>query len=181
MSDELHTLKTVAQRLEAAHIPYMLTGSVAMSFYAIPRMTRDIDVVIELKHEDVSRLYDFFKLDFYVDEEMIREALRDRGMFNVIHNGNGVKVDFVVKKLELFRKAEFDRRRKISLEGTDVWLVSAEDLILSKLYWAKDSKSETQLRDIQNLLGGICEVDSEYLEKWAKELGVFQIYKEVKP
>ena len=181
MSDELETLKTVAQRLESAHISYMLTGSVAMSFYAMPRMTRDIDIVIELKREDIARLYDVFKSDFYVDEEMIREALRDRGMFNVIHNGSGVKVDFVVRKLEIFRKTEFERRRKVSLEGFDVWLVSAEDLILSKLHWAKDSQSEIQLRDIQNLLGGACEINTEYLEKWAKDLGVYQLYEKVKP
>lgn len=180
MSEELETLTTLAQRLEFAHIPYMLTGSVAMGFYATPRMTRDIDVVVELHPEDALRLLDLFKKDFYIDLDMINEAIKGQGMFNVIDNQTGVKINFVVRKLETYRKTEFERRRKVSLGGFDLWLVSPEDLILSKLFWAKDSKSEIQLRDVENLLTGPNKLNFDYLEKWAKDLGIYQLYQKVK-
>ena len=176
MSDEFNTLQTVAERLDQAHLLYMITGSVAMSFYAMPRMTRDIDIVIELRRDDALRLADIFKKDFYVDMEMISEAIRDVGMFNMIHDQTGVKIDFVVRKSERYRKIEFDRRRKIVVQGRELWLVSQEDLILSKLCWAKDSQSEIQLRDVKNLLNDPGSLDLNYLGMWAKELDIDQMY-----
>lgn len=102
MSEEFEILKTVCQRLEQAVIPYMITGSIAANFYAVPRMTRDIDIVIEVKKEDVKRLFELFKDDFYVDSESITEAIEKRGMFNMIHNEHVIKVDFIIRKDSLY-------------------------------------------------------------------------------
>ena len=44
---QLEFMKQIAERLDTAHIRYMLTGSMAMAIYSVPRMTRDIDLVIE--------------------------------------------------------------------------------------------------------------------------------------
>jgi len=66
------------------------------------------------------------------------------------------------------RQLEFERRRQIKIQDFTNWVVSKEDLIISKLYWARDSRSEIQLRDVKNLLA--TEYDATYLEKWAKEL-----------
>ena len=56
MSEELEVLKEVARRLTGAGIPYMITGSIAANFYSVPRMTLDIDLVIELPDAGVARL-----------------------------------------------------------------------------------------------------------------------------
>ena len=89
-------------------------------------------------------------------------------MFNAIHEESVIKVDFVCRKNETFRLAEFNRRRRIAIEDFEAWIVSKEDLILAKLLWAKDSRSETQRNDVRNLLAGDC--DHAYLLHWAAYL-----------
>ena len=179
MSEELEVLKTVTQRLTRAQIPYMVTGSIAGNFYAVPRMTRDIDLVVELSEQDVDRVVDLFREDFYVDRDMVQRAIRERAMFNVIHNAFVLKVDFVVKKESAYRREEFSRRRSVSMEGQEFLIVAPEDLILSKLEWAKDSRSPLHLDDVRNLLRSVQGLDKDYLIGWASRLGLEPLYREV--
>jgi hypothetical protein len=157
----------------------MITGSTASNFYAVPRMTRDIDIVVEIKKEDASRLTENFKDDFYVDPDSIAEAVDKQGMFNVIHNEYVLKVDFIIRKKSAYRELEFGRRRRMEMEGIPLWVVSPEDLILSKLVWAKDTSSELHLGDVRNLLGTLKDIDKGYLEKWIPSLGLEKVYSKV--
>jgi predicted nucleotidyltransferase len=178
MSEELEVLKDVARRLVRNKIAYMITGSTAANFYAVPRMTRDIDIVVELSPGDTDKFILAFAKDHYLEPETVREAVKNRGMFNLIHDRYIIKVDFVVRKDTPYRRREFARRKKISIDGQDVYVVAPEDLILSKLAWAKDSKSEVQLKDVQNLLQSVKKLDRRYLARWAKQLGVESLYRE---
>lgn len=180
MNQELEILKTVAQRLEEAGIAYMITGSIAANFYAVPRMTRDIDLVIEIKRTDADRLMTLFDRDFYIDKETILEAVDQYGMFNIIHNEYVVKVDFIVRKETPYRQEEFKRRREINVEGIPLWITSPEDLILSKLVWAKDSLSEIQLGDVKNILNMTQNIDYPYLERWVQSLNLEDMYNRAK-
>ena len=139
MLDELAVLKLVIKRLELAGISYMITGSVATNFYTTPRMTRDIDIVINVNEDDTEKIYSLFSEDFYIDRDMIKDAIQRKQMFNIIHNESVIKVDFVVRKDTEYRKIEFERKRTIDFDGSMIYITSPEDLILSKLYWAKDS------------------------------------------
>lgn len=179
MSDELDVLKSVTARLQAAGIPYMVTGSMAANFYAVPRMTRGIDLVIELSEPDEDRVMRLFQEDFYIDREMVRQAVRERTMFNMIHNALVVKVGCVVRKDTAYRREEFARRRAVSLDGQALCIVSPEDLILSKLEWAKDSRSQMQFDDVRNLLRSVANLDTAYLARWAERLGLSPLYREV--
>lgn len=87
-----------------------------------------------------------------------------------------IKVDCVVLKPDAYRQEEFARRLQINLGDFETWIVSREDLVLSKLVWAKDSKSEMQLRDVGNLLSGDCDMD--YLRSRARILGVEELIEE---
>ena len=126
MSDELDVLKAVAAELEVAGIPYMVTGSMATNFYTVPRMTRDIDLVIELFERDVDRITRLFQQDYYIDRDMVERAVREHAMFNMIHNALVVKVDCVVRKETEYRREEFARRRAVSIAGQRVFIVSPE-------------------------------------------------------
>ena len=179
MNEELEVLKTVAERLETAGLAYMLTGSMAVNYYAIPRMTRDIDVVVELSAEDADRVCRLFEEDFYVDSDAVRRSIRERGMFNIIHSAFVIKVDLVVRKESEYRRVEFARRRRVSVEGCGLFMVAPEDLILSKLDWARDSRSGAQLGDVRNLLTSIPGLDQAYLARWASRLGLDALYREV--
>lgn len=179
MSDELDVLKAVAAELEVAGIPYMVTGSMAANFYTVPRMTRDIDLVVELFERDVDRITCLFQQDYYIDRDMVERAVRDHAMFNMIHNALVVKVDCVVRKETEYRREEFARRRAVSIAGQQVFIVSPEDLILSKLDWAKESRSEMQLTDVRNLLNSVQGLNAAYLSRWADRLGLSSLYREV--
>ena len=179
MSEELEVLKTVTGRLDTAGIPYMVTGSMATNYYAVPRMTRDIDLVVEMQEGDADRLVELFQDQFYVDGEMVRQAVVDQSMFNLIHTTYVIKVDMVVRKESDYRREEFARRRVVSVENHTFHIVAPEDLILSKLEWAKDSRSEVQLNDVRNLLAGVQDLDRDYLKRWAGRLGVESLYREV--
>lgn len=157
----------------------MVTGSTAVSFYALPRMTRDIDVVLEVGEEEADKVYRLFEKDFYVAPEAVREAIARRGMFNVIHSASVIKIDFIVRKDEAYRKEEFQRRRAITVEGVEIAVVAPEDLVLSKLVWAKDSRSELHLNDVRNVLKSVRRLDYAYMERWAKHLTVIEMYREV--
>ena len=111
VSDELDVLKVVTARLEAGGVRYMVTGSMAANFYTTPRMTRDIDLVVELCDRDISHVVSLFQDDYYIDREMVEQAVRNQSMFNMIHNALVVKVDCVVRKDSEYRREEFARRR----------------------------------------------------------------------
>jgi hypothetical protein len=179
MSEELEVLKEVARRLDGIGIAYMITGSTAANFYAVPRMTRDIDIVVELSERDIGKFILAFEKDHYLEPETVREAVKNKGMFNLIHDQYIIKVDFVVRKDTPYRRREFSRKKRISVDGENLYIVAPEDLILSKLVWAKDSKSEIQLRDVQNLLQSVKGLDRRYLARWGKQLGVDSLYREV--
>jgi len=170
----------VTERLEGANIPYMLSGSMAASFYARPRMTRDIDLVVEIVGNDVETIVQLFEKDFYIDPDMVREAAELRGMFNVIHLEHIIKVDFIVKKDNPYRITEFQRRRRYQIDDFAVWIVAPEDLILSKLVWARDSRSEMQLNDVKVLLRYLRgQIDMDYLLHWAEKIGVIGLLEEM--
>lgn len=168
--DELGVLLDVTMRLDRAGIPYMVTGSLALSYYVQPRMTRDIDLVAELRPMDAQRLAELFRPEYYVPEGAVRDAIQHQGMFNLIHTTSVTKVDFIVRKDDVYRHTEFERRSRVRIGGAGVWLVSREDLIISKIAWAVDSRSELQRRDVENLMAG--EFDSGYVDGWLRHLGL---------
>jgi hypothetical protein len=159
VSDQFDVLKLVAERLQRAHIAYMISGSIALNYYAQPRLTRDIDIVVALRLEDAERVTDLFAADFYVDTDAVRNAIVQLGMFNIIHYDHVVKVDCIVRKDTLYRQEEFARRIAVEIDGATMWLVTAEDLLLSKLVWAAESHSEMQLQDVRNLIRSVAALE----------------------
>lgn len=172
MDEQLEFLRLIAARLDGARIPYMVTGSLALSVWAVPRMTRDIDVVVEAEPADAQRLIGLFADDCVIDRDAVKDAIARRGMFNIIHTEWIVKADIIVLKDAAYRKLELDRRRWVDVGGTAIAFVSPEDLILSKLVWGKDSHSELQGRDVRQLVESVENLDWDYLRAWAGELGV---------
>ncbi|WP_448519835.1 DUF6036 family nucleotidyltransferase [Rhodoflexus sp.] len=165
----IDTLKDTVTRLEQLEIPYMLSGSIALITYTTPRMTRDIDIVIELMPEHISKFVMAFQQNYYCHQATVEEEVVRKGMFNIIDYKTGYKVDFIVRKNSEYRIKEFERRQRTNVLGVDVWLVSLEDLILSKLIWIQDLQSDRQKEDIQNLLAND-DVDTEYLKFWIHQL-----------
>ena len=177
MKNELDIVRDVSSRLDGASIGYMLTGSMAMNYYAQPRMTRDIDIVVALRPTDADRIVRLFSPDYYVSREAVDSSIARQSLFNLIHNESVIKVDCIVRKKTEYRLTEFNRRQRIKVQDFETWIVSKEDLVLSKLFWAKDSHSELQLRDVKNLVSSGC--DRAYIEQWTQALDVSKLWQEV--
>lgn len=148
----LSTLSDVTRRLDELGVAYMVTGSFAMSTYAIARTTLDIDIVIEIAGIDAHRFATKFTNDYYVTSESVERSRRQGLMFNMLSNATGIKIDCIPRKSDRFEREKFERRRLATLGGVEFWAIDKNDLIMSKLRWAKDSHSELQFRDVQRLL-----------------------------
>lgn len=161
-------------RIERLGIAYMLTGSMAMMRYSVYRFTADVDVILELSIQDAEKIIAILEPDYYVPHTLVSRAISANKMFNVIHQETAFKVDCVMKKSTGFQKNAFERREKTEYYGKEIWIISKDDLIISKLWWAKDSLSEKQLTDVKNLMRN--GFDDEYIKKWANQLGVSDLF-----
>lgn len=169
----------VVQALEALGIPYLLGGSLAVSFYGIPRATRDADLLADLEGRQVHALASTLRDRFYLDEERMLDAIRRRSSFNLIHLGSGLKVDIFVPGDEAFARSEMLRRRSVALsrEGaaSSLQVSSPEDLVIQKLRWFRLG-GEVSERQWSDLLGVLKvqrgKLDSDYLARWSAQLGV---------
>jgi hypothetical protein len=156
----------------------MLSGSVALSIYTLPRATRDFDFVVHLQQKDIDDLLARFREGYYCDRDAVKEAIMHHSMFNIIDHASGFKADFIILKNEPFRKTEFERRLEIEFEGMSVNVVSAEDLLLSKLIWIQELQSAVQMEDIKNL-STKKDLDWTYIDSWIKSLNLntFDLFK----
>jgi hypothetical protein len=163
-------VRDVAALLARADVPFMIAGSVASSFHGESRSTRDLDLVIEIDAAGRRRLFEMIDRDvWYVDEA---EALSSP-MFNLVDLRSGWKVDVVLRRSTVFAVEEFARRQTVDLFGTPVPIASAEDVVLAKLWWAREGGSDRQVRDAQAVVEVQGErLDRDYLLRWAPELGV---------
>ena len=106
MPDELDIVRDVSLRLERGNLGYMLTGSMAMNYYAQPRMTRDIDIVVALAPRDTDTVVSLFSPDYYVSRDAVSSSIAHESLFNLIHQESIIKVDCIVRKNTPYRRAE---------------------------------------------------------------------------
>lgn len=178
LSDLLTRVVTI---LEDARVPYMLTGSLAAAYYALPRATQDVDLVVDATPAQLDAVVDrLLEEGFYVSREAAHEAHRTRGQFNAIDPEAGWKIDVILRKDRPFSVREFSRRRPAVLLGLEVPLASLEDLILAKLEWSTVGESELQRRDVVQLLETAGDsLDGAYLEEWVANLGLGEEWREI--
>lgn len=182
MSPEEEALGVVVRTLDLLAIPYMVTGSVASSYHGRPRATHDADIVIDPAPSQIEPLVNSLtSAGFYVDMERAQDALRRRALFNAIETRNACKIDFIVRKDRPFSRAELGRRQRVDLESAvGVAMATPEDTILAKLEWArKGGGSERQLGDASGILELNPGLDRNYVERWASELGVLDLWQDI--
>lgn len=182
MTDPAGLLRAIVALLDEIGIPHMVVGSFASSVHGEPRTTRDLDLVIDPRREQLDQL--LAALDpvlYYVDPDVARDALRRRSMFNVIEIETAWKLDFVVRKERPFSMEELQRRSVARILGIDVATATAEDTIIAKLEWASEGGSDRQLEDVAGILR-VCGVtlDLAYVERWTAELGLAELWTRAK-
>lgn len=176
-------LLEIVTTLEEVKIPYFITGGFAVSVWGRPRATFDLDIVVELIEPKVEPLAKTLRKIYkagYIDENVAKDAIRHSGEFNFIDPLTGVKVDFWVAKRDELSLLKFKRKVSKKISGKQVYFISPEDLILSKLGWHVAGESTRQLEDIESILKILgAKLDKIYLEKWTKKLGVGDILNKI--
>lgn len=181
--NQAELLRYLVETLEVLGIDYMISGSQASIYYGEPRFTQDIDVVADLTPSQVPALLERFPFpEFYLSEDAIRGAIQVRGQFNVIHPASGLKIDVILKKDTPYDLVEFERRRRQPiLPGLDAYFARPEDVILYKMLYFKQGRSERHLRDIASMLTiSGSEIDTRYVDEWARRLGLTDIWEAVR-
>jgi hypothetical protein len=175
-------LQKIIEVFEKLSIPYLVTGSVASMAYGEPRLTNDIDVVADISLSHIPGLVAAFpKEEYYIDEEMIQQAINQIGQFNIIHPASGLKVDVIIKQDAPFDQSRFERARKIFPGAYQADFASPEDVIIKKMEYYKLGGSEKHLRDIAGIFKISGEsLDRDYISRWADELGLNEIWEAVK-
>jgi hypothetical protein len=178
MENPLVVLSQVARVLAQLDITYVLVGSLASSMHGMYRSTADIDLLADIKSEQVRPLLDALENSFYVDELAVRQAIAQSRSFNAIHFDSVFKVDIFIPKRDEFARKQLDRRelRQIAPEIDQfIYVATAEDTVLAKLRWYRqgDEVSSTQWSDVLGVLGATSHgLDVDYLREWADKLGV---------
>lgn len=167
------------KRLDEIGVEYMLTGSMALVHYAMPRATVDIDIVINLLPESINEFIKEFEVDYYIPLRSARDAVSQKRMFNILNQETVIKIDCVVLKPDEFQQNVFSRRERVNYAGDfDVWIISREDLILSKLIWAKKTGSERQRLDVASIVRN--GFDEKYVGEWIAKLSLEDVFEECK-
>lgn len=171
---EQELLLDCLRRLNCQPIASMLTGSMASNAWGIPRTTHGLDFVVQLPPSQIPGFVKAFGSDdYFTDEAMIRSACQPPHQFNVIHIPSALKVDFWILRTDPFEREMFNRRVKDSWLGETVWLATAEDVVLHKLFWNRLTPSDRQLGDVAGVVAvQRGNLDESYLRHWANELGV---------
>jgi hypothetical protein len=170
----------MVRQMEELGLAYAIGGSMAAAAYSVPRFTRDVDIVVDLPLDRVSEfLARFPRPDFYVDESAVRQAVRDRAQFNIIHNESGVKADIYIPADPL-QENQIKRARRLVIESGEANYSPPEELIVMKLTYWKFGQTERHLEDIVNLLYGLRgEVDFDWLDAEVSRRGLQDPWKAV--
>jgi hypothetical protein len=145
----------VIEVLERLGIPYMVVGGFAATFYGEPRLTIDVDIVMDMKYEHIRPLVAAFPpSNYYVSEEAVRDSLRRRYPFNVIQPATGAKVDLVPLSGDPFTRSAFQRRQRLAYDeaGHSATFITAEDIVVAKLIAHRETESDKHLRDARGVL-----------------------------
>ncbi len=179
MLDILVPIIPLVDAFEQLGVSYYIGGSVASSAYGLPRTTIDADLVADLRIEHVRPLVQQLQNAYYIDADMIRDAIKHRSEFNIIHFETMLKVDVFIQKTRAFDRETRRRVRQEKLDETSsdhvFLLASPEDVILNKLEWYKmgGEVSDRQWNDILGVLKVQgTSLDLAYLRQWAAALDV---------
>lgn len=153
IEDPISLAFRITTLLNSIQVPHYIGGSLASSLWGEPRYSEDLDLVIEISPDQTRALIVAFDQEFYVSESAVEEALIARSSsFNIISLDSAEKAGLFISRGDQFSRSKMARRVLYSTSNGQLWIASAEDIILQKLVWRKNSDSEKQWRDVLGVL-----------------------------
>jgi hypothetical protein len=171
--------RDVIHRLETLGVAYYVTGSWALGTYAEPRMTRDIDIVLDL----TVAAYEQRVRSAFADQWLVNDPIDIGGRFigGVIHRTEITRADLIFGRDDAFARSAMERRRRFGHPTLGpIWVISPEDLVLAKLEWSDGGASELQIRDVRSLIRLNADLDWGYIERYAAAMGLTDLLDSVR-
>ncbi len=168
-------LRSVSESLDAFNVPYAVTGSIASSIHGEPLASQDVDICLRMSAEQAGELAKRLPDRFYRSASALREAAQTHGMANLIDTNTGLKVDLSFLAPGAFHDSVLARRAKITYSAgpSAFWVVSPEDVILMKLVWRRETRSDKQWENALSVAKvRRVALDWAYMNNWSSRLGV---------
>jgi hypothetical protein len=164
---------TVVAALEALRIEYALTGSFASNFHGVPRATRDMDLVVNWRGGDLEALTACLEPGFALDPQASFETVTGSTRHLLRSSRSPFTVElFSLRPDDAHDCARFDRRLRVEALGVRLWVMSAEDVVVTKLRWASAPGRQKDLSDAQGILAMMGDaVDLDYVRGWCHRHG----------
>jgi hypothetical protein len=176
-------LRFIATALERLGLRYLVTGSTATTAYGTPRLTNDIDVVVDVPATRVAEFCAAFpESEFYLSADAVAQAVAQRGQFNILHPKSGLKIDVMVASESEFDRSRLQRGRRLSVfPDLSVTFASPEDVMLKKMEYYQQGGSEKHLRDIAGVLQTRGpQIDYGYMAEWSARLGLSEVWESIR-
>lgn len=158
--------------LTAAGVQYMLVGSFSSNYYGRPRMTKDADFVVQIDPTQLGIVSTKLGPEFRVDPQMSFETVTMTIRYVVHHTASAFKIELFQLSSDPHDRERFDRRAQVDFEGRPVWLPTAEDVVITKLRWARAgerSKDEADVASVLAIRGKA--LDLNYVRSWTDRHG----------
>lgn len=185
VDDLVLSLRPVAEAMQSLGVRFYVGGSVASSFHGAVRSTMDVDLVCELTEPDIPSLLKKLGDAYYASEPAIRDAIRRKSCFNLIHLQTSFKVDVFVSRQRPFDLQVISRAQIGTLVldgGLAVPIATAEDIIIIKLEWYRlgNEVSERQWNDVSRLMSLLGDsADHDYLQQASQSVGVHDLLQQL--
>jgi hypothetical protein len=180
--EQSELLRMLVQTCEHLGVRYQITGSQATIAHGEPRFTIDIDIVVDLREGQAEAFAACFPApDFYLSGEAMREAIRDRRQFNILHPASGQKIDVILLPDSDAARSQWQRSRRLPVAGGyEADFIAPEDVILRKMEYYTEGGSDKHLRDIAGILKIQADkIDRAYIAGWAARLGLTELWNAV--
>ena len=163
MIDSLAITTLVIAALDRSKVPHVVVGSFARNFHSFPRSTKDADIVVALDAEGLARFESELGRDFSLDPQSTFETSTGTFRHTLIHTATEFKTELFLLSRDEFDQERFRRRIAFKFNGSDSFVLSAEDVIVSKLRWFRPKDVE-DIRDV--MVAKLASLDWNYIQHW---------------
>lgn len=168
----------VIAALETLQIRYMLVGAFSSNAYGIPRSTKDADFVVVLESGDLARVIDQLGEEFRLDRQIQMETITGSTKNVITYVPTKFEIEFFRLSDDEHHRERFRRRvrRKVAELKADVWIPTAEDVVIQKLRWAR----RKDLDDVESVIGVSGDkLDWQYVYRWTDQHGTSELLRQL--
>lgn len=176
MSSTVIVLQLIAA-LEDLGIPYMLVGSFSTNAYGRPRSTKDADFVVQIDSGQMAALKDRLGAEFRLDAQMTFETITMTTKYVIDHPATAFRVELFLLSGDPHDQSRFTRRQRYEFAGQPTWLPTVEDVIVTKLRWARGGRQGKDVADVEDVLAvQRANLDLEYVRRWCDQHGTRELF-----